>query len=302
MPFETRTFTVHDHACGMRVGTDAFLLGLLAAERCRDRQPTSTETCPDLPSDKHVPLNVVDVGVGCGVATLVFCSSLLDWHAPSSCTNRLVHCVGIDIDPEAAAQADVNMRDAAAAHPALTTETAAVDVRSGSPLPLEGSIDVVLCNPPFHDPKRVMPEHKAGHTAINKKRRWARLRSSLDYDALIHVIDRVLRPTVATVIPCAFVVYPVDLCVEEFGLALTAHAALTGSALGIAEYISVWDNETEMALHANGGATPQSVGAVRVVFQLQRSPGASRTSVLHLSIANRPTVQRIVSAFSQSSV
>ena len=128
-----KQFVVHDDACGMKVGTDALLLGSWAGA-CKE---TSAEPVSE----------VLDIGTGSGVLAL-----MLAQRFPAA----TVHAV--ELEPDAAQQALENVerspfRDRIAVHHRAFQGW-------------EGRVDLAVCNPPFfhghpksQDRKRNLARH-----------------------------------------------------------------------------------------------------------------------------------------------
>lgn len=128
-----KKFVVHDDACGMKVGTDALLLGSWAG--------SCMESAEEPISD------VLDIGTGSGILAL-----MLAQRFPSA----TVHAV--ELEPDAAIQASEN----AARSPFRDRVTVYHRAFQG----WEGSVDLAVCNPPFfhghpksQDRKRNLARH-----------------------------------------------------------------------------------------------------------------------------------------------
>lgn len=121
---EFKQFVVRDDACGMKVGTDALILGSWAgAVRFPDPQS---------------PLQILDIGTGSGILAL-----MLAQRFPQARVDA------IELEPDAAAQAVQN------AFESPFNERIAVHGRAFQGW--EGSADLIVCNPPFfhNHPKSV---------------------------------------------------------------------------------------------------------------------------------------------------
>ena len=128
-----KQFVVHDDACGMKVGTDALLLGSWAGA-CKESsgEPVS---------------EVIDIGTGSGILAL-----MLAQRFPTA----TVHAV--ELEPDAAKQASENF----ARSPFRDRITVHHQAFQG----WEGGVDLAVCNPPFfhghpksQDRKRNLARH-----------------------------------------------------------------------------------------------------------------------------------------------
>jgi tRNA1Val (adenine37-N6)-methyltransferase len=114
-------FVVRDDACGMKVGTDALILGAWAGESMTN------------------PTQILDVGTGSGILAL-----MLAQRFPSARVDA------VELEPDAAAQAIENAAQSPFADH-IVVHSQAVQAWEGTPC------DLVVCNPPFfHDhPKSI---------------------------------------------------------------------------------------------------------------------------------------------------
>lgn len=132
--FRFQRFAVDDQFCGMKIGTDAVLLGAWA-------DPTNC-------------LNILDIGTGCGLIALMLAQRIEQTAASIT---------AIDIDESASLQAAANATDSPwpdrirVVHQAL--QEFATDENSQK-------FDLCVCNPPFftdcslsNDPKKVLARH-----------------------------------------------------------------------------------------------------------------------------------------------
>ena len=128
-----KQFVVHDDACGMKVGTDALLLGSWAGA-CKETfaEPVS---------------EVLDIGTGSGILALMLAQRF---------PNATVHAV--ELEPDAAKQASENI--------ARSPFRDRITVHRRAFQGWEGSVDLAVCNPPFfhghpksQDRKRNLARH-----------------------------------------------------------------------------------------------------------------------------------------------
>jgi tRNA1(Val) A37 N6-methylase TrmN6 len=290
MPFRTKTFAIDDERCGMRVGTDAFLLGLFAGHRTRARSEAG----------RRQPTTLLDVGTGSGVVALTFAHVFLRWTAerktevagdvgPMTSSDAL-HIVGVDIDADAVGAARQNIEQAIRTNQVATTCTtevhqiditrwgaASAEDEQGADLPPHG-FDVVLCCPPYFDPRLELPKHKAGTTAMTQKRRWARMRSSLELSDLCRVTLRAMRRDGG--VACsgrAYVAYPFPEPFFEFCQIAERCRDSDGSPLRIDEVALVWDTD-EDRLRCAGQIPVASEGSLpATTAQVQMELAALKT-------------------------
>jgi tRNA1Val (adenine37-N6)-methyltransferase len=122
-----KQFVVHDDACGMKVGTDALLLGSWAG--------ASMNLCD------HPVKDVLDIGTGSGILALMLAQRFPTAH---------VHAV--ELEPDAAKQAHEN----AEGSPFRDRITVHQRAFQG----WEGSVDLAVCNPPFFKDHPKSPNRK----------------------------------------------------------------------------------------------------------------------------------------------
>lgn len=109
-------FVVRDDACGMKVGTDALILGAWAGE------------------SMDQPKHILDVGTGSGILALMMAQRF-----PSARVDA------VELEPDAAAQAFKNAQESPFADH-IVVHAQAVQAYAGP------ACDLVVCNPPFfHD-------------------------------------------------------------------------------------------------------------------------------------------------------
>lgn len=146
--FQFRQFIVHQQRCAMKVGTDGTLLGAWAAA----------------PSGK---CRILDIGTGTGLIALMMAQRF-----PES------EVIGIDIDPEAVAQARENVR--------LSPFSERITIEQQDLIKFNDTegFDVILSNPPYFVDSLECPDDQ---------RTMARHTVSLTYDGLIRQAFRLLK-------------------------------------------------------------------------------------------------------------
>ncbi len=145
--FRFKQFTVNDDRCAMKVGTDGVLLGAWA-EIGQGRR-------------------VLDIGSGSGLIALM------------AAQRGAAETVGVEIDPDAAAQARENM---AASPFAATVGIVCADIRTFTDA--EG-FDCIVSNPPFFVENTLSPD---------SRRAAARHADTLTFPVLTASAARLLRP------------------------------------------------------------------------------------------------------------
>ena len=146
--FQFRQFIVHQQRCAMKVGTDGTLLGAWAAA----------------PS---VKCRILDIGTGTGLIALMMAQRF-----PES------EVIGIDIDPEAVAQARENVR--------LSPFSERITIEHQDLMKFDDTegFDVIVSNPPYFVDSLECPDDQ---------RTMARHTVSLTYDGLIRQAFRLLK-------------------------------------------------------------------------------------------------------------
>ena len=146
--FQFRQFIVHQQRCAMKVGTDGTLLGAWAAA----------------PS---VKCRILDIGTGTGLIAMMMAQRF-----PQS------EVIGIDIDPEAVAQARENVR--------LSPFSERITIEHQDLMKLDDTerFDVIVSNPPYFVDSLECPDDQ---------RTMARHTVSLTYDGLIRQAFRLLK-------------------------------------------------------------------------------------------------------------
>ncbi|MBQ8989468.1 MAG: methyltransferase [Prevotella sp.] len=111
--FQFRKFTVHQHRCAMKVGTDGTLLGAWA------EAPV-------------IPCRILDIGTGTGLIALMMAQRF-----------PMAHIVGIDIDGDAVSQARENVMESPFSNRIniLQTDAAMLQDTDG--------FDAIVSNPPY---------------------------------------------------------------------------------------------------------------------------------------------------------
>ena len=122
-----KQFVVHDDACGMKVGTDALLLGSWAGEAKALAQETMTD--------------VLDIGTGSGILAL-----MLAQRFPAA------HVHAVELEPDAACQAKENV--------ARSPFCDRISVHHRAIQGWGGSVDLAVCNPPFFHGRPKSPDRK----------------------------------------------------------------------------------------------------------------------------------------------
>ncbi len=155
--FRFKEFSVRQDRCAMKVGTDGVLLGALARVESSRVQEVQESM-----------FNVLDIGTGTGVVAL-----MLAQRYPEA------RIVGVEIDPEAAAQAAENF----AASPwgdRLIVKCGDVNVNENDN---ENKFNLIVCNPPYyaHSP-----------AASSRARDTARRADSLTYEQLVECAARLM--------------------------------------------------------------------------------------------------------------
>lgn len=130
--FRFKHFTVHHDRCAMKVGTDGVLLGAWA--------------------DVEGARTALDIGTGTGLIALMLAER-----------NGLLRVTGIDIDPEAVAQARENVLDSPWADRIVIRRADFTSADAGGT-----RYDLIVSNPPFHTEDTLNPDASrtaARHTA-----------------------------------------------------------------------------------------------------------------------------------------
>lgn len=146
--FQFKQFTVNQERCAMKVGTDGVLLGAWA------NAPLG-------------PCRILDIGTGTGLVALMMAQRFTE-----------AEVVGIDIDEEAASEAQEN----AAASPFSDRMT----IIYGDATKIEDNegFDAIVCNPPYFVDSLTCPQDQ---------RTLARHTISLTYEQLMKSASRLLK-------------------------------------------------------------------------------------------------------------
>lgn len=112
--FRFKQFLVDDSGCGMKIGTDAVLLGATAA--------------------RYRSSNVLDIGTGCGIIALMIAQNSAD------------AIYALDIDEQACKQAQLNFRESPWSRKFIVVNESLQKFGSNSP---SGFFDLIVCNPPY---------------------------------------------------------------------------------------------------------------------------------------------------------
>ncbi len=146
--FDFKRFRIWHDRCAMKVNTDAVLLATWA--------------------EVDGVQKVLDVGCGCGIIGLIVAQ-----RAP------LARVTGMDIDPEAAAQAMANALQSPFADRVMFS---CCDVRDYDET---DTFDCIFCNPPFYTEDTLPPD---------AQRSLARNASRLPFAELVSKVERLLSP------------------------------------------------------------------------------------------------------------
>ena len=169
--FRFKEFSVRQDRCAMKVGTDGVLLGALARVESQESRVESQESRVE---SQESMFNVLDIGTGTGVVAL-----MLAQRYPEA------RIVGVEIDPEAAAQAAENF----AASPwgdRLIARCGDVNVNvneNENENETDNKFQLIVCNPPYyaHSP-----------AASSRARDTARRADSLTHEQLVECAARLM--------------------------------------------------------------------------------------------------------------
>lgn len=142
--FKFKHFEVDDSGAAMKVGTDAVLLGCCA--------------------QADNPNLILDIGTGSGLIALQLAQRF---------SNALVH--GIEIDPEAAAQAERNFNTSPWKNRMLCFSEDVLIWQNAV------KYDLIVCNPPFYP---------SSFPIADNQRVWARTHATLNFESLAVQADR----------------------------------------------------------------------------------------------------------------
>ena len=144
--FQFQQFRVQQDRCAMKISTDAVLLGTLAYG--------------------HSPKQILDIGTGTGVIAL-----MLAQRFPEA------QVTALEIDPEAATQADQNFKESPFAERLKLIPTAFQDFSADT------SFDLIVSNPPY------FPDHLK---SSDPKRNLALHTDSLSFETLLNHTSNLL--------------------------------------------------------------------------------------------------------------
>lgn len=159
-PFQFKQFTINQDRCAMKIGTDGVLLGAW----------TSVE---------HNPVNVLDIGAGTGVLSLMITQR-------SSAEN----IEAIEIDAEAYEQCSENFENSPWADRLFCYHASLLEFVEE----VDDEFDLIICNPPFY-----LEDYKTDSEA----RDLARFNDAMPFEHLIYAIANLLSKNgvFAVVIP-----------------------------------------------------------------------------------------------------
>lgn len=146
--FQFKQFTVYQDLCAMKVGTDGTLLGAWA----------------DAPLKAA---RILDIGTGTGLIALMMAQRFPE-----------AQVVGVDIDPDAAAQAAQNVGDSPFSDRIMINREDATKIDD------KAGYDAIVCNPPYFVDSLTCPQDQ---------RTLARHAAGLNYDSLMHIVSKLLK-------------------------------------------------------------------------------------------------------------
>lgn len=155
--FQFKQFTIQQDLCAMKVGTDGVLLGAWAS----------------VPHARHI----LDVGTGTGLIALQLAQRFAD-----------AHITGIEIDPQAAIQAQMNAANSPWANRVNIIQQ---DFNTFQPDEL---FELIVSNPPYYDDVLPCPDNR---------RNMARHTHTLTYGGLFQKATSLLHPSgkICVIIP-----------------------------------------------------------------------------------------------------
>lgn len=199
--FQFQQFYVAHDRCAMKVGTDGVLLGAMA--------PITTPG----------PQRILDIGTGTGLVALMvaqrMATAIGDTQADSHCPTPSWTIDAIDIDPEAAQQAQENFSRSPWSEHLNAHHVTLQDWLSGDS---DAAYDMIVSNPPYFQNSLKNP---------TKNRETARHTDSLSYDELLTHSLRLMRSnaTLTLILPAESESQIVRLAAEK-GLYLHAHTRI----------------------------------------------------------------------------
>ena len=146
--FQFKQFTVYQDQCAMKVGTDGTLLGAWA-----DAPVTAKR--------------ILDIGTGTGLVALMMAQRFPE-----------AQVIGVDIDPDAAKQAQENVVGSPFANRIMINKKDATKMND------KEGYDAIVCNPPYFVDSLTCPENQ---------RTLARHAVSLTYESLMQAASRLLN-------------------------------------------------------------------------------------------------------------
>jgi len=146
--FQFKQFTVYQDQCAMKVGTDGTLLGAWA-----DAPVTAKR--------------ILDIGTGTGLVALMMAQRFPE-----------AQVIGVDIDPDAAKQAQENVVGSPFANRIMINKEDATKMND------KEGYDAIVCNPPYFVDSLTCPENQ---------RTLARHAVSLTYESLMQAASRLLN-------------------------------------------------------------------------------------------------------------
>lgn len=146
--FKFKHFIVHQQRCAMKVGTDGTLLGAWAHA-------------------PEIPCRILDIGTGTGLIALMMAQRF-----PKA------NVLGIDIDPEAVAQATENVMNSP------FSERIVIRYMDITRFEDNDGFEAVICNPPYFENALACPD---------AQRTTARHMVNLTYEKLIQSVCKLLK-------------------------------------------------------------------------------------------------------------
>lgn len=190
--FHFKQFDVAQDRCAMKIGTDGVLLGALSIVNCQL-------------SD----VNCLDIGTGTGLVALMIAQQLSDAGV------KHFHIDAVEIDPEAAKQAEENVQkcpwSASITVHAMSLEEYLLQITKNKSEQI--AYDLIVSNPPFYN-ATLKPEDEA--------RAVARHKDALPLKQIMTCVKTYLKPTGNLKL-----IYPMDYDQEVMTEAILAGLQLT---------------------------------------------------------------------------